>query len=302
MDVAKLLCAKFLRKERFKAPEGCGVLSCVDKAFFPCFQIWYYSIHLQNDIPISVFDMGMTNEQLAWAQEQEMNIIPISELGSLIFARKRDHWVNWNKPLYLLKSPFSKTLWLDADIVTCQPLEKLFEMMEKQPVVFECQNGWGGINNLHERLHTNYAPHQSGPPYMNNGVLGLCLERDKDMLEKWEYGVTRCSEDIESERHCGCWDQGALQWAVECLGILEIVKRDFDWNWCRDINPSYRENAADFIQSIDMGKANILHYAGNTKWVEHGKPFWTDWEEIPIPVSSATMKKYREKWLEWLDF
>ena len=304
MDIAKLLCTKFLREERFKADEGCGIITSADSKFFPCFQVWYYSIYLQNEVPITVFDLGMTNKQLSWAESQlGLDVIPLSDFKSdLLFATNRDHWENWDKPLFFMKSPYPKTLWLDSDIVACQPLGELFAMMEEGITLFECQNGWGGVNDLHHKLHTNYTPHQSGPPYMNNGVLGIYLEREKDLLEKWEFGVARCAENIDVERSCPCWDQGALQWAVECLGILEVVKRDFQWNWCQDINPSYRANASDYIGSIDLTRAKLLHYSGGNKWVEHNKPFWTDWEEVPIDLDADVLERCVTKYLEWLEF
>lgn len=284
------LISKIASFPRWNAPKGTGIITSVDTNFFPIFQVFFYSIQMKAKIDMEVYDIGLTQEERVWCENQSRIQIRELDKEKYIIPHGFPHFQNWNKPMMLLESNFERYAWIDADCILTGRLEELFGMYKESFVVFECSKGWRPAIDLHSETDRNLIPHQTSPPVINNGVMVLDSKNDRDMLIKWKEATEELYAIMKGNiNKVVCWDQGALQWVLEKECLLGKVFRRSAWNQFYPF-PEKGHNINIFFKEMHR-KDKINHYCGKSKYKEDEKTLlWKDW-----PIIDSIDEEYLEK-------
>ena len=222
---AAALYRRYGRADRIALPDGCGVVAGADHGQFPGLQLLLASLLLTHDVPVTVVDYGMTDDERAWLARQPVDVVPFPD-G--LFPHV-DYWQAWVKPYAIGLAPYRRTLWLDNDILVEGDLTELFAAVESGPVVprdYLQPVYYGNWNapGLYDRYPT-------GAPLVENlcsGVVGLDRVRDAALLDSWAWLVSEAARDASVREMVAYWDQGALFWAGSKHGLVPVDR--LDWN------------------------------------------------------------------------
>lgn len=275
----RLLYETFHRSPKFKVQDGAGIITACDDGFFPLAQVMLLSITLSHEVPIALFDLGLSELNRDWLLT--VPNLRILKCSSHVMPTNINGWQTYNKPFYIQDSPFDKTIWIDCDCVVLDDLNHLVNLLRHNPVMFQCYHVKGGTHNdpqLHALMGTNLTPHQSGPPIINAGILGFDKRREFDslLLADWCEATKRAVGNRDIQRHAKYWDQGLLQWTLESKCVLPIIHDDKRWNCPATIESSLRRSC---YKVFNYSTGSILHFAGHGKG-QHEMLF-RNWEPVP---------------------
>jgi hypothetical protein len=124
--------------------------------------------------------------------------------------------------------------WLDCDILVLRGLNELFEKLAEGPV-FTPENLAPELTpnapELYELLPID-RPFDPRVPVVNAGVSGWRRGRDEKALEAYIRPVAAAARDPAVMSAISWWDQGALIWAIQSLGLEHRVLQSPNWNLC----------------------------------------------------------------------
>lgn len=260
-----------------------GIITLADKNYFKGLQVLYFSTQEISDIPITCFDIGLTKEQIAWAENThhiEIAPLPITsdiELikchlkgDSLLGKQNKRIWPLWICPFLIAASPYRRTFWIDCDIVILKNLIELFDKLDNGPVfTLENNSPEHTPNNpdLYTFLPIDREQFDIAEPMANGGVSGWDLIRDKEILESYQYPILQACHNKQIEKAISWHDQGALIWAIQKHGLEENVLKSINWNLCakhtKALNKTYCWDK-DVTSQLrkDVPEANLLHWNG----------------------------------------
>lgn len=211
-----------------------GVVTASDAGMFEDVAWLLRSLRAVDPVAVEVFDLGLTEEQRGQI-EAEFCGVRLCAIPPLVNRshrlRKLPMWQTWLKPFYLLASDFDRPLWIDADCFVLSPLEKAFAAIESAPLLVADQTD-AVVVNREELLRYLPLNRLRGRPMTvaNAGVVGLDRFRDRELLAAWAWTVQFAGRNLRLA-HLFCWyDQGALLWALERLGLRHLVRQEPDWN------------------------------------------------------------------------
>jgi lipopolysaccharide biosynthesis glycosyltransferase len=260
-----------------------GIITLSDKNYYPGLETLYTSIQKSYSIPVTCFDIGLTDEQKIHAMKNypllSIRSIPDTEdIRSVKEAFKHASplkkpgkrvWPLWLCPFLISASPYQRVYWLDSDLVVLRRLDELFTMLEDGPV-FTVENLAPECTANNPELYRLLPiDRQFNPtePLVNGGVSGWDIERDQQILESYMYPIRIARED-QAVRNAISWhDQGALIWAIQRTGKEDRVLKDTRWNLCirhsKAATKSYDWNPQVIEQlQIDETDACLLHWNG----------------------------------------
>jgi len=254
-----------------------GVITLADNKFFPGLVLLYESI--QNNFPVHVtcFDGGMNPEQKDWAARHLPNcdIIPIPDneytrliqnsLGGPTKATDREVQL-WLCPFLIEQSPYPKCLWLDADTIVIDELEKLFELIDSGPVFTPSNYQPRRVINLpalykHMPLQDDCNPEDA---LINAGVSGWNFERDKNIIRDYMAPAIKACSSVAVRQSITWHDQGCLIWAIQNNKLQQRILKTSKWNYCA----IHRRKQTPYKLDQDLGQqlqsaypeANIVHW------------------------------------------
>lgn len=156
---------------------------------------WWMHYRTHNDFPVTFVDFGdMSKKALQWC-ERHGQVIALDQ--KMDFIRKKEEiapetaklWQEihpdiWNmrkgwfqKPFALLKTPYEKTLWLDADCQVRGPLKPLF------PVLNECDIALIPEAEYSQRYNLIAGITVPGETVLNAGV--IFFKKNAPVIQEW---------------------------------------------------------------------------------------------------------------------
>jgi hypothetical protein len=252
------------------APPDCGVVTAVGESYFVGFRLLAQS--LAGRIPLTVFDAGLNPRQRRFAQEHAR----VLDLPPLLFppAGDRRMWVSWNKPLFLLNSPYKYTLWIDSDCLVTGDLSPLFHLIAGAgPVVVShwdyADYPGGNREELYEREPcSRFAPHMT----INAGVIGCGPDlASRNLLHAWAYLIGRAGCDEEIRSLIGWFDEGALLWAMQKAEVPHGWHDRRAWNCLHCL--THTTSSGEFFDRLGVHPGDVIvHVGGQPKYWQH----WSD--------------------------
>lgn len=302
-NATQLLYQKFAHHPIKSVSKECGIITACDQGYFTGFQLLYYSLLLNSQVPITLFDLGFSEAQKSWCKHHPLiKVVEWKDIKKeLIFQVEDDpkKWQTWNKPVFFDKSPYRYTLWIDSDCIAMHPIHDLFDEMKKAFFIVQDQNPWyADPNTSHVVFNTNLIPHQSAPPLINAGVIGCDKERDVDkrLLKKWLHAVMSAKANENVRQGIPWHDQGSLQWALETESVLQLVSAENKWNETtyHRFDEIDRGSLSGFIKSLNTGLAMIAHLVYGIKEANESI-MWKNWGEVPIQAKPQDFDIYRKR-------
>ena len=233
----------------------CAIVTAADGKIFAHLQLLLASIAATNNAPIYVIDLGLTKLQLRWVRRLA-HVLPRPELS----VTSGDGWQTFNKIHYIDLVPVRYRLWLDADCVVTESLNKAFGLIKRRPLICRDDIAHRFVNDPASILR-NAAPLDRGRvPSISAGGVGFDAVRDRDLLDAWRANVARASTDDVFKKALAFFDQGALLLALENLGFDASALSDpaiyNSGEGVRDRVP------AVLLRRLLVTRASVLHYAG----------------------------------------
>ncbi len=243
-----------------------GILTIVTPdGYFEGFKILVESI---NQYPIATFNLGLNPAQLAWCTSHGVNVLPCP---ALVMPKTVDMWATWNKAQFISNSPFSETLYIDADCMVCGDLTPVFDHISKQMLLLR-HPFWhrypGGGNAAHIYDETGVARRLLCT--INAGVMGFVLERDALFLTNVMKMVQQAAVDPHVRKGLAYWDEGATIWTIESMGLDTTILERHDWNLFSPKSVGC-QSKAEWLAKVPRGGV-IRHFTGIPK-------YWTNWKK-----------------------
>jgi hypothetical protein len=259
-----------------------GIVTLADNNYFSGLQTLYYSVQALADIPILCFDIGLTEAQKQWANNQpNLSIAPIpinpdiqliqeKLQGDKPLGKKtKRQWPLWICPWLIAASPYQRTFWLDCDIVVLKNLNELFALLDAGPVFTQENLAPDKTPNKAELYELLPIKREFNPliPTVNGGVSGWDLIRDKAVLDAYRYPILQACYQKEIEHAISWHDQGALIWAIQFCGLEHRVLTETHWNLCVRNTPAFNKKYSWHKEVIielarDVPHASLLHWNG----------------------------------------
>jgi hypothetical protein len=261
----------FARRPSWAAPAGCGVVSAADECYFPGVQL--LTLSLVGRCPLVVFDLGLGAAQVEWLQKFGVTVVAVVD-EDLVCPRSESMWQTWNKPVFLAAAPFERAVWLDADCLVLGDLSPLFAGLSSVPLVFQHVDPhiYQPVNSvgLYNRFPVGGRRLPCG---VQAAVVGFDWNDSSGLLTEWGRCCARFWEPGVAEL-VRCWDQGALLWAVESLGLADVARVAGGWN--RFFYPGSKfglGSVEQFFSALVVAPDDlVLHVVARPKyWVNWGK-------------------------------
>jgi hypothetical protein len=274
-----------------------GIVTLADSNYFSGLVLLRRSVQESWPVPIACFDLGLTDEQLSFAESlSDLTVLPLPDTGLIrriksefenatpLIKRIKRVWPLWICPLLIEAAPFRRVFWLDCDLVVLRDLEELFRLLDLGPVFTPENLAPEATPNKPELYDLLPITRIFDPlePRVNGGVSGWDLVRDRVVLDAYIYAVARACEDRRVRNAISWHDQGALIWAIQKCGMEHRVMNTTKWNLCvhRSLLSARSIVWNDcFLEQVrhTVSDANILHWNGTA-------PPWFD-ETCPSLIS-----------------
>ncbi len=210
-----------------------GIVTACDALLFADLQYCLRSLRRVSDLPVELFDLGLTPRQRDWCTRR-IEGLTLKALPPLANRTQRNVrlplWQTWLKPFYLLHASFDRALWVDADCVFLRDPADALDEIAKAPLLVADQTGCELVNR--DGL-ADVLPSPRREPIasrVNAGVVGLDRVRDRELLAAWAWGVQFAGRNLRLAHLFRWYDQGALQWALGRLGRGGLLRTDSRWN------------------------------------------------------------------------
>jgi hypothetical protein len=261
-----------------------GIITLCDANYFPGLLMLHRSVQESFPCVVACYDLGLTREQAAAADQLEnLKLLPLPNdplierirtvtsctrpLSKLI----KRVWPLWICPLLIKHAPFRDVIWMDCDLVVLRNLGDLFAEIETGPV-FTPENKAPQCTPNKPRLYDLLPIERQFNrllPTVNAGVSAWRKGRDSAVIDAYLYAVERAAADEKIREAISWHDQGALIWAIQYLGLEHRVASSNAWNLCVDNTLIARRPLPwndDFLLAArqTVSDANILHWNGRT--------------------------------------
>ncbi len=215
--------------------------------FFPAF------LNRLGNSPTYLYGLSLTDSQKDFCDSKSNVILRELESEDLLVGEEQYQWQLWNKPLAIpLDGTHRRIVYLDIDCVVIGDVTPLLDNINDAPQFFVGTDV--GSNNpwLYDVL-----PVPSDQPQefsLNNGVMGLDIERDGDFIRAWR-SLTRqlyARDDFEMVGgYVHYFDEGLLRVALMQYRMTHLISDDTRYNHIvgeTEVNP--------------LSGPRILHFAG----------------------------------------
>lgn len=245
-------------------PGDFGVLTASDALMFVGVQLLYASVvKTHPGTLVAACDFGWTNKQRDWAERQPcLRVIRVPD-DKLVARPGRSRWVEWNRPVILSLSPFTKTFYMDADTVLLADLSAMYGHMQKQP--FLVQNPICTPSNrfLYDHLPGPISHHEDFT--VASGVFGWHRGRDDIIINEW-LSLTSfvLGHPNGIDRFVPMADESMLRATVQKLALFDLLWPDLHWNeLVRERHPTVVDALVGMRKRYPH--THVLHFWGRPK-------------------------------------
>ena len=251
--------------EKIQLEQDCAIVTAANSGYFIGLQLLCMSIQAKHNVPIIVFDIGLDHSQVTWCTAMGCTVVSAKNLP-LIYSRPG--WRTANKPVYISKAAelgYQRVLWIDSDCVVLSDLTPIFNKLNFAPFVTadttvtspESANVLKNRDFLYKMMPTPFR--WKNQPFINAGVVGFHVERDKAILNSWKWVIGKANSHKLVRMGLAFGDQGALIWALEKNAFLQAEP---DWNQYSNMRPSTPQK---MVNELLQSSHNILHFIGKEK-------------------------------------
>lgn len=189
-----------------------GIIIGLDKNCEWLLSWWWENYKKHNNLPVAIFDFGMTEAGLEIAKK----IGPILELPPELVLKEAIHEISeenkekWEKifnkenlwqsrPSWLKKpcaaylSPFEKTIWIDVDCQVHDNLEPMFNYIDEHPIAL-----------VRESIESNFFDHILGCSYLDEAIYNsgvIVFHAKSDVIRKWLDKTYTLSTGFSGDQH-----------------------------------------------------------------------------------------------------
>ncbi len=228
-----------------RASESRAVVTACDANYFQGLLALHASVQASAPCPVLCYDLGLTAPQRAQAERRpnlsvaDLPADPLIE--ELIDATREDAplaksdkrlWPLWICPLLIRAAPLRDVVWLDCDLLVLRGLDELFALLDTGPV-FTPELHAPELTPNHPELYRLMPIRREFDqllPVVNAGVSGWRHGRDDAALAAYILPVATAARDRAVRDAIAWWDQGALIWAIQSLGLEHRVLSSPAWN------------------------------------------------------------------------
>jgi hypothetical protein len=264
------LCLK--RWPRLPVQSNEGIVTATDDLSFIGFQLLYSSIVVRHACPVAVIDLGMRDEQRAWCNAQKSLMLISPNLSALKF-KGEEGWEKWNKPYFIMYSPFQKTLWLDPETMVVNDLTQLFGLMDDGPVIVntkeEIDDGDWFFSRMPGDVQVPYSC-----CYPSTAVLGLDMGRDFFLLREWMWVLENVVTDAKLQAASKRFDSAALAWGLAKHDKMDMTMDNPAWNWSvqggvNGLNFVEYNSVEELLMGVqkDFPIAHVLNWGWPAPWM-----------------------------------
>ncbi len=281
--LSEILRFKFYRSSRNRTrPMNEGIMSSANESSFIGFQLLYSSIITQCNCLVCLIDQGINIDQRIWCYKQENLLLITPDINVLKFVDERS---KWNKPYFMIFSPFQKTLWIDPEIIVLGNLSQLFNMISDNPVFVVTKDKIEKNDLFFSRMPGKVnIPYAS--VYPTTAVFGLDLHRDLSIVYDWILAIENATANPKLESTTRRLDSAALAWSLAKHNSVNVNINMISsvWNWSAQngVNgraPTEYDNAFHLISKVkeDFPNVNLLNWGWPTPWMT--------WEDYLIDIN-----------------
>lgn len=179
------------------AVAGAGVMTGCDAKQEWLLPWWWTHYSSCNTLPVVFIDYGMSASVRNWCCERG-RVVTVPFKGNIMHA----------KPLALLRSPFEKTLWVDADCEVCACVQPILDAV-----------GAGVVGVCHDPFHPTVAKSMDRR-YIPVSSGTMVFHRDDPTIRAWALAMLAHPEYRD--------DQVALN-TLHMLDRFCVLPRRFQW-------------------------------------------------------------------------
>lgn len=227
--LTKLLDLCLKRWPRLAMKPKQGIMSATDDLSFIGFQLLYSSVAVRHNCSFAVVDIGMRDDQLAWCKRQK-GLMVITPNRSALKFEGEDGWEKWNKPYFIMYSPFQQTLWLDPETIVLDDLTQLFGMLEDGPVIVNTKEEIDDNDWFFSKMPGDVKVPWSAC-YPTTAVVGFDATRDFYLLREWMWVVENIVTDAKLQAASRRLDSAALAWGMAKHEMMDVAIESPAWNW-----------------------------------------------------------------------
>ena len=225
---------------------GDGVITGCDETMEWMLKWWWKHYSATNTLPVTFLDFGLSKSARMWC-EKIMRVIPCpvpkkfekEKLSFLLPAswsnekkdlrlRERKFW--FTKICSLLKTPYSRSLWIDIDCKFLRPIDAIFNMCNNPKEIALTQ-----FETVSWKKHGFLKPGAKG--YLAGFIL---YKRGSPFIEKWAFC---CQKEYTLEYT----EQTLLESIIERENInIPLIPEEYHWLFPKNVPE----------------KVKIVHYHG----------------------------------------
>lgn len=223
---------------------------------------------------LRVFNLGLSASQIHKLSSFGADIIRpiVSDQIRLV----RD-WKLWIKPLLLEHLPLGEPfVWIDSDAVLLRP--KLVEetLKDEHLIISASTPGYRetcrNLDGLYEHLPIKFTPSEKT---LNAGFLAFDMTKivPVEIFNRWCWATKEALEKPLIRRFVRWHDQGLLLWALNSLGIADLIRSDDIFNTLPQKTEDYFKRkpysgtTSEVISNlmIDHPNSAVVHYVSRPK-------------------------------------
>jgi hypothetical protein len=247
---------------------GEGVMTASDQYDFVGLQLLYSSIVMYHqNSGVAVIDLGLTPRQKNWCLSQP-GLILISPSKDSLKMNFDVSWNRWNKPYFLLLSPFQKTIWLNATSILLKSLQYIFSIIDDEPFIVESHDMIPVTDKFYENMPGQCLRPKASYPKAN--VIGINIQKDFWLLRDWMWAVENISLDKKIKSSCCRLEEGCLAWVLAKNNKSHLPTSDITWNYPSQdkFRSVYYKNASELLIGVtsDHPYAKILEWRFPSPW------------------------------------
>jgi hypothetical protein len=250
-----------------------GVLTGASCHYFQCLKLMVHSLNEQG-IPLTVLDDGLNGEQIQWLEGKDVVVDDGTSgiVAERFFFNPNNPQIIYEKPFKCLKSPYEKTVWIDADAIPLKDTMLFFDLLDKNEAFFT-KDYYSEQSVSDQLMRELRAPNaEEIDLHFNSGVFGW--NSTCEAIELWASVSHYVSTVPELRVLPRCCDQDMLCYAVHALEMDDLILDGIEYNTPANF---YKDEDAEQRKSYEGEDFELLEKIGE----DHPSSLVVHWMGLP---------------------